>query len=163
MKIAKNIYSNTDKFIVGNSIRFFYVGKLYDFTDENPIYFCYSQNKPKKNQEEDIVKIEMNKSDFNAQTEISVNQLGTMYFFIEVNGKRDNNRGHYYKINVEEMPLALAVLKQQALPQKISRLDFFKDQIKTTLTRAFDTISKLTSLNTYSKEKELKDVYGKRN
>ena len=61
------------------------------------------------------------------------------------------------------MHLALAVLKQQALHQKISRLDFFKDQIKTTLTRAFDTFSKLTSLNSYSKEKELKDVYGKRN
>ena len=80
-----------------------------------------------------------------------------MDFSFESDTKKDNNRGHYYKIEVEEMPLALLVLKQQSLPQKISKFDFFKDQVKETFARAIDTFSKFRSLNAYSKGKQEKE------
>lgn len=158
MQIAKNIYANTDKFIKGNTTRFVYSGRLFDknTVKNDTVYFCYSQTKPKKDQKEDIVKIKMITTDIGAQVDLLLENLGNMYFSFETDTKKDNNRGHYYRIEVEEMPLALLVLKQQSLPQKISKFDFFKDQIKETFAKALDTFTKLKNLNTYSKEKQEK-------
>ena len=155
MQIAENLYANTDKFIKGNTTRFVYSGKLFnkDTVEHEAVYFCYSQVKPKKNQTNNITKVQMIKSDLGFQTDLLLDQLGNMYFYFETDDKKDNNRGHSYKIEVEEMPLALLVLKQQTLPQKISRFDYFKDHIKETISRAFDTFSKIRNLNSYSKEK----------
>lgn len=155
MQVAKNIYANTDKFIIGNTTRFVYSGKLFnkETVDNDTVYFCYSQIKPKKDQEESITKIEMKITDIGVQTDLLLEQLGNMYFSFETDGKKDNNRGHYYKVEVEEMPLALLVLKQQALPQKISWFDTVKDQIRSIFSRALDTFSKLKTINSYVEEK----------
>lgn len=159
MQISKGIYSNTDKFIVGNSIKFCYSGKLFndDVANDEALFFCYSQTKPKKNQTQSINKVEMTKTDIGSQLNFNLEHLGGLYFSFELGDQRDNNRGHWYKIDVEEMPVALFVLKQQSLPQKLSRFDYIKDQIKSTLSRAFDTFSKLRNINSYSNKEQEKN------
>lgn len=156
MQITKNIYSNTDKFIAGNTTKFCYTGKLYDndISNTDIMYFCYSETKPKKNKEENINKVKMLKTDIGMQVDILLEHIGPFYFSFEYGDKIDNNRGNWYKVKVEEMPLALFVLKQQALPQKISKFDYFKDQIKARLTQAFEAISKLKDINSYSSKKQ---------
>lgn len=158
MQIAKNIYANTDRFIIGNKTKLTYFGKLFnsDTVEQETVYFCYSQTKPKKNQIKSIDRTEMIATDIGFQTELLLDQLGSLYFYFETEDKKDNNHGHNYKIEIEEMPLALLVLKQQALPQKISKFDYFKDQIKETLSRALDSFSKIKNFNLYNKESEEK-------
>lgn len=156
MQITKDIYSNTDKFIIGNTVRFYYSGKLYkdDIANTDIIYFCYSKTKPKKNQKEDITKIEMSKTELVMQIDLILENLGKIYFSFESNNKTDNNKGHWYKIEVEEMPLALLELKQQALPQKISKFDYFKEQLKIRITTAFEALSKLKNINRLSSKEQ---------
>lgn len=152
MQISKGIYSNTDKFINGNKTKFFYSGKLYEEYSDKEIFFCYSYSKPKKNQIEGIHRIQMENSQVGYQVNMFLENLGNMYFSFESDGKKDNNRGHWYKVVIEEMPLALLVLKQQALPQKVSKFDFLKDRLKSSFARALDSFSKLRAINSYNKK-----------
>lgn len=158
MLIAKNIYSNTDKFIKGNKTKFSYSGKLYEENSSNTMFFCYAYSKPKKNQTDNIKKKEMKNSVLGYQTEITLRDLGNMYFAFELEDKKDNNMGHWYKIEIEEMPIALLVLKQKTLPQKLSRFDYFKDQCRNTFSRAFDAFTKLKALTGLSKDEQTNNL-----
>ncbi len=159
MQVAKNIYANTDKFIAGNITRFVYSGRLFnkETVNDSTVYFCYSQTKPKKDETENIHKIKMKTTDIGAQVDLLLEQLGIMYFYFETDDKRDNNRGHCYKIEVEEMPLALLILNQQSLPQKLSWFDSLKDQIKDFVSKTLHTFSKLNYVNSYTKESTKKE------
>lgn len=96
--------------------------------------------------EKNFKKVKMEVSDLGFKTNINFYEGKNILFYIQYKDKIDIYKDNFYKITLEKAPYSLSKIQYNILPKKITRFDYFREQLKSTVSKVFNTISRMADL-----------------
>ena len=114
MELVKNIFVNTDRLTANNRIKISYTGKFFQDNSTN-VYIHYGFG----NEWENLVDIEMTKTELGFQIEVDLLDKETFNFcFKNEKDEWDNNEGQNYIFTIEHPDTSLILIDELALTNK---------------------------------------------
>ena len=114
MELVKNIFFNTDRLTANNRIKISYTGKFFQDNSTN-VYIHYGFG----NEWENLVDIEMTKTELGFQIEVDLLDKETFNFcFKNEKDEWDNNEGQNYIFTIEHPDTSLILIDELALTNK---------------------------------------------
>lgn len=145
MELVKNIFFDTDKLVQNSTVKISYTGYLFERNSEK-VFAHYGFG----NSWDGLTEVEMQRTELGFQAEIFLASSEPLNLcFRDDNNLWDNNCGHNFSFEIEEVPISLAVVPDQEIvyPRRLRKTYIWSKKIKLALYRIFRYVPKLISGN----------------
>lgn len=147
MELVKNIFFNTDKLTVGNTVKISYIGKFFQDESTN-VFIRYGFG----NSFENAIEAEMVKTELGFQTEVDLIDSEIFNFcFKNEKDELDDNNGNNYVFEVEKPELGLIVVENK--PKHLRKTYIWSKKIKIAVYKLLISIPRILTGN-YKKKSE---------